>query len=92
MSFGLQCSSQKANDSFYSAILEHKSNAAKRGTVDLSCVFKWSKKFWLTIQFSSKVCPSVYLSIKDVQSFGSVISRNSIFCCEAMLPSCVFCS
>ena len=69
MSFGLQCSSQNANGSFHSAVLEHSNNAAKLGTVNLLLVFKRSKTFFFVMQFFVKVGgPSILSSIKDVQS------------------------
>jgi len=38
MSFGLQFSLQKANDTFYSAIQEYKDNASKLGSLSLSYI------------------------------------------------------
>lgn len=49
MSFGLQFSLQKANENFHSAVLEHKSNAAKLGTVKSSNIFCFRMQFSLRV-------------------------------------------
>jgi hypothetical protein len=78
MSFGLQFSSQKANDSFLSAILEHKNSAAKLGTAYLPHVFKWRKVFYAVIFLSTS--EGSFGFVRNIRCWLLILCRYYGFC------------